>query len=140
MRRPFTLIVATLLVIAVGTTADSAATPAAHAALEAIARGDHRVAPDSTGLSALNGNRSHHGGGQGGPPLTNVAVSNPGEDTHQQDQTTQSETSVAVSGSNVAVGFNDSQNTLLFFTAAANLSGVAHSSDGGQSFTDQGQI
>ncbi len=164
MRRPFTLVVAALLLIAVGTTADSAAAPAtaptkqelaqrilktpaalyvtatAHAALEAIARGDHRVAPDSTGLSALQGTRNQHGGGQGGPPLTNVAVSNPGEDTHQQDQTTQSETSLAVSGSNVAVGFNDSQNTLLFFTAGTNLSGVAHSGDGGQTFTDEGVL
>jgi hypothetical protein len=164
MRRPFTLVVAAFVITAVGTAAGSAATPAspptkqelaqkilktpaakymsatAHAALEAIARGDHRVAPDSTGIDALSGSRGSHGGGPGGQPLTNVAVSNPQEDTHGQDQTTQSETSVAVSGSNVAVGFNDSQNTLLFFTAGTNLSGVAHSSDGGQSFTDDGVL
>ena len=164
MRRPFTLVVAAFVITAVGTAAGSAATPAtpptkqelaqkilktpaakymsatAHAALEAIARGDHRVAPDSTGINAVSGSRGSHGGGPGGQPLTNVVVSNPQEDSHQQDQTTQSETSVAVSGSNVAVGFNDSQNTLLFFTAGTNLSGVAHSRDGGQTFTDDGVL
>jgi BNR/Asp-box repeat protein len=164
MRRPFTLLVAAFVITAVGTAAGSAATPAspptkqelaqkilktpaakymsptAHAALEAIARGDHRVAPDSTGIQASQGNRGSHGGGPGGQPLTNVPVSNPQEDSHQTDQTTQSETSVAVAGSNVAVGFNDSQTTLLFFTTGTNLSGLAHSSDGGRTFTDDGVL
>jgi hypothetical protein len=164
MRRSLTLIVAAFVIAAVGTAAGSAATaptapskqelaqrilktPAAkyltataHAALEAIARGDHRVAPDSTGIQASQGDRGSHGGGPGGPALTNVPVSNPQEDSHQVDQTTQSETSGAVAGSNVAVGFNDSQTTLLFFTAGTNLSGLAHSSDGGQTFTDDGVL
>src|ERR1700730_18542164 len=41
--------------------------------------------------------------------VANVRVSEPAQDSAQIDQTTQSETSVAVAGSNVAVGFNDSQ-------------------------------
>jgi hypothetical protein len=72
--------------------------------------------------------------------LPNVRVNNPGEDTNSIDQTTQSETSLAVSGSNVAVGFNDSQQSLLTLTAGSNLSGVSYSTDGGQTFTDGGTL
>ena len=72
--------------------------------------------------------------------LPNVRVNNPAEDTHQVDQTTQSETTIAVHGSNVAVGFNDSQLTLPFSTAASNLTGYAYSTDGGASFTDGGGL
>lgn len=72
--------------------------------------------------------------------LPNVRVNNPAEDAHQIDQTTQSETAIAVHGSNVAVGFNDSQLSLPFFTAASNLTGYAYSTDGGTSFTDGGGL
>lgn len=72
--------------------------------------------------------------------LANVRVNDPRQDSHQTDQTTQSETSVAVSGSHVVVGFNDSQQALLFPTAGASLSGVAFSSNGGRSFTDAGAL
>jgi len=41
-------------------------------------------------------------------------------------------------GKNVAVGFNDSQHTLLRFTAGTNLNGFAYSRDGGATFTDGG--
>lgn len=72
--------------------------------------------------------------------LDNVRVNDPRQDGHQTDQTTQSETSIAVSGGHVVVGFNDSQQTLLFPTAGASLSGVAFSSNGGRSFTDAGAL
>ena len=76
------------------------------------------------------------------PPagLTNVRVNNPAEDTHQTDQTTQSETTVAVSGSKVAVGFNDSQQALLALTDGIDLTGYAYSTDSGKTFTDGGTI
>ena len=72
--------------------------------------------------------------------LPNVRVNNPAEDTHQVDQTTQSETSIAVAGSRVAVGFNDSQQGLTFLTAGASISGYAYSTNGGASFTDGGSL
>ena len=76
----------------------------------------------------------------GRSPLTNVRVNNPAEDSHQIDQTTQSEPMLTVSGSNVAVGFNDSQTALLALTAGADLTGYAYSTDGGASFTDGGAL
>jgi hypothetical protein len=81
-------------------------------------------------------------GGTGGPPrsFTNVRVNDPRQDIHQTDQTTQSETSIAVTGSHVVVGFNDSQQALLAFTAATDFSGYGYSSDGGSTFTDGGTI
>ena len=72
--------------------------------------------------------------------LTNVRVNNPALDTHQVDQTTQSETSIAVAGSRVAVGYNDSQQGLLALTAGADLSGYSYSTNGGASFTDGGAL
>lgn len=108
---------------------------------EMLARGDHRVAPDSTGLDfskAKQHTGGHHPGGPGA--LANIRVNNPGEDTNQPDQTTQSETSVAVSGKNVVVGYNDSQTTLLFLTPGSDLSGVAVSHTGGNTFTDMGAL
>ena len=115
-------------------------TAPARIALEMIARGDHRVAPDSTGLSVPKSKSGKGGHFAGGPGLTNIRVNNPGEDSHQVDQTTQSETTLAVSGSNIAVGFNDSQTTGLFLTAGSNLSGFAFSRNGGQSFVDGGAL
>lgn len=76
------------------------------------------------------------------PParLVNVRVNNPSEDVHNVDQTTQSETTVAVDGRRVVVGFNDSQQSLLTLTAGSNLTGYAYSADGGTSFTDGGAL
>ena len=78
-------------------------------------------------------------GGPGGPALTNVRVNDPSKDV-LLDQTTQSETTVAVSGKNVVTGYNDSQRALLFLTAGLNLSGYAYSSDGGATWTDAGVL
>ena len=71
--------------------------------------------------------------------LRNVRVNNPGED-HQLNQTTQSETTIAVHGSNVAVGYNDSQVTGLFLTAGSTLNGYSYSTNGGRTFTDGGAL
>lgn len=72
--------------------------------------------------------------------LANVRVNNPAEDSHFVDQTTQSETAIGVHGSNVVVGFNDSQDAPLVLTAAVNLTGYGYSTDGGQTFTDAGSL
>ena len=112
----------------------------ARATLEMVAKGERRF---SGGRDKIDSSRSKKGSGGQAPPtpsFTNVRVNNPGEDTNQVDQTTQSETSIAVSGTNVAVGFNDSQQGLLFLTAGANLSGVAYSTNGGATFTDGGSL
>jgi hypothetical protein len=71
---------------------------------------------------------------------TNVRVNDPATDHAQLDQTTQSETTIAVSGSHVAVGYNDSQHSLLALTAASNLTGYSWSDDGGATWTDGGDI
>ncbi len=116
-------------------------TSSARLYFEAAARGDHRIAPDSTGLDFSKAKQHTGGHNPGGPgALANIRVNNPGEDTNQPDQTTQSETAIAVSGHTVVVGFNDSQTTLLFLTPASDLSGVAVSRNGGQSFTDMGAL
>jgi hypothetical protein len=80
------------------------------------------------------------GGSPMRPALTNVRVNDPAQDTHQPDQTTQSETTIAVAGPHVAVGYNDTQQTGLFFTAASDLTGYSYSTDGGASFTDGGTL
>jgi hypothetical protein len=72
--------------------------------------------------------------------LRNVRVNDPSHDTHQVDQTTQSETAIAVAGPRVAVGFNDSQQTGLTLTAGSDLSGYSYSANGGRSFTDGGAV
>jgi hypothetical protein len=69
----------------------------------------------------------------------NVRVNHPGTDS-QLDQTTQSETTIAVHGQHVVVGYNDSQQTLLALTAATDLSGYSYSSDGGSTWSDGGTI
>jgi hypothetical protein len=89
---------------------------------------------DSSGGSIGAAVKPHAG------PLPNVRVNDPSTDVHQTDQTTQSETTIAVSGSHVAIGFNDSQQGLLALTPGADLSGYAYSSDGGMSWTDGGTI
>ena len=72
--------------------------------------------------------------------LRNVRVNNPRLDTHQTDQTTQSETTIAVAGRKVAVGYNDSQQSLLRMTAGSNLTGYSYSRNGGRTFTDGGTL
>ncbi len=52
-------------------------------------------------------------------------------------QNTQSETSVAVSGSKVVVGYNDS---LVCCIPALNFTGYSVSNDGGSTFTDEGDL
>jgi hypothetical protein len=115
-------------------------TAPARAYMESVARGDHRLAPDSNGIPAQKATKVTAARSGGGTPLTNVRVNNPANDTHQTDQTTQSETSVTVSGSNVAVGYNSSQHALLFLTAGGDLTGFGFSTDGGQTFTDGGVL
>jgi hypothetical protein len=111
--------------------------------LESVARNDHRIAPDSVGISAgkaLSPKPSTSSNAAVTAGLVNVRVNNPANDSHQTDQTTQSETSVAVSGLNVAVGYNNSQHSLLFLTAGADLTGYGYSTNGGQTFTDGGVL
>lgn len=115
-------------------------TAPARLALEMVARGDNRLAPDSKGLTPTNAKLSKGGHTPGGQGKANVLVNNPGEDGYQHDQTTQSETTIAVAGSNVAVGFNDSQTALQFLTAGTDLTGYAYSRNGGKTFTDGGQL
>ena len=43
-----------------------------------------------------------------------------------------------MAGRNVAVGYNDSQQSLLFTTQGSSLSGYSYSRDGGRTFTDGG--
>jgi hypothetical protein len=125
-------------------------TAPARAFMEMVARGDRRLVPDVTSAdssvasnaagalkAALKAAAPARDQGEG---LANVRVNNPAEDVNQTDQTTQSETSIAVSGRNVAVGFNDSQTALLALTAGADLSGFAYSTDGGKSFVDGGAL
>jgi len=170
MRRTLTLVVAALVALAAAAADGSAEPAAtqdpkeiakqllesdngklltsnARLALETAVRGDRGLGRDlaedarGTGNTDAAGVREAQGGEDPGQPrFRNVRVNNPGEDTQQIDQTTQSETSIAVVGSDIAVGFNDSQNTLPFFTQATNLSGFASSRDGGRSFTDGGVI
>ena len=73
-------------------------------------------------------------------PPDNVRVNDPAADHFQTDQTTQSETTIAVAGKHVAVGYNDSQQTLLALTAASDLTGYSYSDDGGKTFTDGGDL
>ena len=114
-------------------------TVSARGYLEAVARNDHRLVPDAGPKKAKKVSSAAKPGGGGS--LTNVRVNNPGNDSHQVDQTTQSETAIAASGSNVVVGYNDSQQLIQpFLTAGANLSGYGYSSDGGATFTDGGTI
>jgi hypothetical protein len=72
--------------------------------------------------------------------LRNVRVNDPREDRHQVDQTTQSETTLAVAGRHVAVGFNDSQQALFGLTDGFDFSGYAYSTNGGRSFRDGGTL
>lgn len=71
----------------------------------------------------------------------NVRVNNPAADRRFLDQTTQSETAIAVHGDNVAVGYNDSQHTRSSSLAAgSSLAGFSWSADGGRTFHDGGAL
>ena len=125
------------------TQASKVMTAPALAALHMLATGSKELSPGlaAHGLPA----RGPSGLANGGAALaksavTNVRVNDPSLDTHEPGQTTQSETSIAVAGSHIAVGYNDSQQTGLFLTAGSDLTGYSYSADGGASFTDGGAI
>lgn len=111
----------------------------ARAFVEATARGDHRIAPDTSGVTQ-KGNKVTSSKPVGGGSLPNVRVNNPAADHAGVGQTTQSETAITVSGSNVAVGYNDSAGGLVFYVAGDNLTGYSYSTDGGTTFTDGGAL
>jgi hypothetical protein len=104
--------------------------------------GENQSPGRTVGEDDLAGSSTESGGITALPRagLTNVRVNDPAADRFQVDQTTQSETSVAVVGSNVAVGYNDSQQALLALTDGVDLSGYSFSSDGGRTFTDGGTL
>jgi hypothetical protein len=122
------------------TRAAKIATASARIALEGAARGE-RTAAALRRDPSLKANKPS--GGVHTPPATfiNVRVNDPAADSHQIDQTTQSETTIGVSGARVVVGFNDSAQSLQpFLTAASNITGYAYSSNGGSTWTDGGVI
>lgn len=114
-------------------------TAPARAFIEATARGDHRLAPDTNGVTQ-KGNKITSSKPAGGGSLPNVRVNDPTRDTHEAGQTTQSETAIAVSGSHVVVGYNDSSDALVFLVAGDNLTGYSYSTDGGATFHDGGSL
>jgi hypothetical protein len=83
-------------------------TAPARAVLERMARGER---PGGPAQGNAFGKLKVSTGGVHAPTgnLTNVRINDPAADSHQVDQTTQSETAIAVAGSNVVVGWNDSQ-------------------------------
>jgi hypothetical protein len=68
-------------------------------------------------------------------PSSNVLVNNEGEDFGDIFHRTQSETSVALAGTNVVVAYND-----LCHTCMGHFTGYSTSIDGGTTFTDQGDL
>jgi hypothetical protein len=70
--------------------------------------------------------------------INELAVNDPSADATAQD--TQSETSVAVNGDNVVVGFNDSGSCLPSCDSAGHFTGFANSTDGGATFKDRGTL
>jgi len=119
-------------------------TAPAQAALRMVAAGSGQLSPGvlpARGLPAPGpSGPARTGGNLAKPAFTNVRVNDPALDTHMPDQTTQSETAVAVAGSHVAVGYNDSQQTGLFLTAGSSITGYSYSADGGAHFTDGGAL
>jgi hypothetical protein len=116
--------------------------PPARAYLSMIANGNRSLSQEPEGSAAKAGQP------QAGPraaeslpaaAFANVRVNDPGVD-RRIDQTTQSETTIAVHGNRVAVGYNDSQQTLLFLTAASSITGYSFSTDGGRTFRDGGAL
>jgi hypothetical protein len=126
-----------------GTQAAGVMTAPARAALRMLATGSRELSPGlpARGLPAAGHSEpASSAGNLAKPAFTNVRVNDPAQDTHQTDQTTQSETTIAVAGSHVAVGYNDSQQTGLFLTAGSDLTGYSYSANGGASFTDGGTV
>src|SRR5215470_4717478 len=126
-----------------GTRAAGVMTAPARAALRMLATGSRDLSPGlpAGGLPAAGPSAPpSNAGNLAKPAFTNVRVNDPAQDTHQTDQTTQSETAIAVSGSHVAVGYNDSQQSALFLTAGSGLTGYSYSTNGGASFTDGGAL
>jgi hypothetical protein len=126
-----------------GTQAAGVMTAPARAALRMLATGSRELSPGlaAGGLPAAGPSApASNAGNLAKPAFTNVRVNDPAQDTHQTDQTTQSETAIAVAGSHVAVGYNDSQQSGLFLTAGSDLTGYSYSADGGAHFTDGGTV
>jgi hypothetical protein len=124
---------------------DRFATPALTRALRVTAGELSSPGRDFQGEDAeATGQSARRGAGPAGQPpragLRNVRVNNPAADHRQVDQTTQSETSIAVAGHHVAVGFNDSQQALLALTDGFDSSGYGYSRNGGHTFTDGGTL
>src|SRR5215831_11646097 len=118
-------------------------TAPARAALRILATGSRDLSPGTPagGLPVVGpSGPASNAGNLAKPAFTNVLVNNPAQDTHEPDQTTQSETAIAVAGSHVAVGYNDSQQTGLFLTAGSSITGFSYSADGGAHFTDGGAL
>jgi hypothetical protein len=115
-------------------------TAPAQLALHMQATGDNRLAPLAIGKPPVTQASGVSAPVAPSARLRNVRVNNPALDTHEVDQTTQSETTIAVAGSHVAVGYNDSQQNLLILTAGSNTSGYSYSTNGGRSFTDGGDL
>ena len=121
MHRIARLVLPVIAILIIGVTGGSAASPApthtrqdaakkilasgvgqnltspARSYVESVARNDHRLTPDTNGL-AKKGKKLTSAAKPGGGSLANVRVNNPANDSHQVDQTTQSETAIAVSG------------------------------------------
>jgi hypothetical protein len=121
-------------------------TSSALTALKIIASGDNSF-PHHSDIHVPTTSKGPQGGrGPKESTFKNARVNDPQEDTNpsfsinQLDQTTQSETSIAVRGNNLVTGFNDSFTTPLFLTAGSDLSGYAYSTNGGQSWVDGGSI
>ena len=78
------------------------------------------------------------------PPrgLPNVRVNDPPrQDLRHRTSRRRAKLAIAVHGTNVVVGFNDTQQSVPYRpTADTTISGVAYSSNGGDSFTDAGAI
>jgi hypothetical protein len=127
-----------------GTQAAQVMTAPAQAALRMVATGSRELPTGPLPGHALpvTGPAAPVSGGRqlAKPAFANVRVNDPALDTHEPDQTTQSETTIAVAGSHVAVGYNDSSQTLPFLTAGSGLTGYSYSADGGAHFTDGGSL
>lgn len=119
-------------------------TPAARAYLSRMASGNRSLSQDAQESAAKAGQPQAAARAAESLPaaagLANVRVNDPAADRRFLDQTTQSETTIAAHGNNVAVGYNDSQHTPLFLTAASSLVGFSFSTDGGRTFHDGGAL
>ncbi len=111
-------------------------TPTTRAAFRRIATDGATSAPTTGSDLDLKATLGKGGAAPPAPSFANVRVNAPGTDSNRTDQTTQSETSIAVAGSNVVVGYNDSQHALFRASAGFDTIGVAYSTDGGAHFTD----